>query len=205
MLFLGTQKYPLEEEYEQFLRQYGGFANAWTDMEDTSYFFSVTTEKIDGDDSDDDDSDNNHNKASPALHGALDRLAQFFISPLFNQDSVDREVKAIDSEYRNGKTSGTCVSLVRGAFYLLDDTKQYTEDSHNTIRLSCCFYRWLAQLSIFKEHIASRSSLRQVWLWQSRNIIITGNRNTIRRITQLLEEALSNEQLALERGGTCLA
>ena len=97
MLFLGTEKYPGEEEYEQFLRQYGGFGNAWIDMEDTSYYFSITTEK-------DKDSETN-GKASPGLHGALDRLAQFFIAPRFDADATDREVKAIDSEYRNGKTS----------------------------------------------------------------------------------------------------
>ncbi|KAJ2015229.1 metalloprotease, partial [Coemansia sp. S85] len=31
---------------------------------------------------------------------ALDRFAQFFISPLFNADCVDRELKAVDSEYK---------------------------------------------------------------------------------------------------------
>ncbi|KAJ2337100.1 metalloprotease [Coemansia sp. RSA 2681] len=32
--------------------------------------------------------------------GALDRFAQFFIAPLFNADCVDRELKAVDSEYK---------------------------------------------------------------------------------------------------------
>jgi len=36
MLFLGTSKYPEENEYEQFLNQNGGFSNAYTDMEDVS-------------------------------------------------------------------------------------------------------------------------------------------------------------------------
>ncbi|KAJ2832377.1 metalloprotease [Coemansia sp. 'formosensis'] len=35
-----------------------------------------------------------------ALKGALDRFAQFFISPLFNADCVDRELKAVDSEHK---------------------------------------------------------------------------------------------------------
>jgi insulysin len=38
MLFLGTDKYPDENEYEQFLNQHGGYSNAYTDMEDVSYF-----------------------------------------------------------------------------------------------------------------------------------------------------------------------
>jgi insulysin len=93
MLFLGTKKYPDESEYENFLSQYGGFSNAYTDMEDTNYFFSLTTTNEDP------------NQTTDALHGALDRLAQFFVAPTFDADAVDREVSAIDSEYRNGRTS----------------------------------------------------------------------------------------------------
>lgn len=35
--------------------------------------------------------------ASP-LHGALDRFAQFFVSPLFLESTLDRELRAVDSE-----------------------------------------------------------------------------------------------------------
>lgn len=34
------------------------------------------------------------------MYGALDRLAQFFIAPLFNPDGTDREMKAVDSEHK---------------------------------------------------------------------------------------------------------
>jgi insulysin len=93
MLFLGTEKYPDEDEYETFLSQFGGFSNAYTDMEDTNYFFCLTTPNT------------NPNVTSDALSGALDRLAQFFVAPLFDPDATERECKAIDSEYRNGKAS----------------------------------------------------------------------------------------------------
>ncbi|KAJ2840677.1 metalloprotease [Coemansia sp. 'formosensis'] len=44
--------------------------------------------------------------ANPAkFQGALDRFAQFFISPLFNADCVDRELKAVDSEYKGNLQS----------------------------------------------------------------------------------------------------
>jgi insulysin len=94
MLFLGTEKYPDENEYEAFLNQNGGSSNAYTDMEDTNYYFSVTPfEETDSD------------TTSDALSGGLDRLAQFFIAPLFDASMVDRELRAIDSEYRNSLTS----------------------------------------------------------------------------------------------------
>jgi insulysin len=119
MLFLGTQKYPGEDDYETFLSQAGGFSNAYTDMEDTNYFFSVTTAMGGGgggggaaDDSATDDSadkntdsDSMQSTTTPQLAGALDRFAQFFIRPTFDPDAVERELRAIDSEYRNSKTS----------------------------------------------------------------------------------------------------
>ncbi len=42
---------------------------------------------------------------SSALSGALDRFAQFFISPLFKSDSIERELRAVDSEYSNSLSS----------------------------------------------------------------------------------------------------
>jgi insulysin len=37
----------------------------------------------------------------PALYGALDRFASIFINPPFLPSAVDREVQAIDSEFRD--------------------------------------------------------------------------------------------------------
>lgn len=62
-------------------------------MEDTNYYFSITTQNESAD------------ETSEGLEGSLDRLAQFFISPQFNADMAERELRAIDSEYRNGKTN----------------------------------------------------------------------------------------------------
>ncbi|XP_006822313.1 insulin-degrading enzyme-like, partial [Saccoglossus kowalevskii] len=77
MLFLGTEKYPSENEYTKFLNEHSGFSNAFTGAEHTNYYFDVSYEH---------------------LRGALDRFAQFFLCPLFNKDSKDREVNAVDSE-----------------------------------------------------------------------------------------------------------
>ena len=34
-----------------------------------------------------------------ALHGALDRFAQFFVAPLCKADALEREVQAVDNEF----------------------------------------------------------------------------------------------------------
>ena len=75
---MGTEKYPNENEYNVYLSSHGGSSNAYTDMESTNYYFDV---------------------ANDGLHGALDRFAQFFICPLFQEDTTDRELQAVDSEH----------------------------------------------------------------------------------------------------------
>ncbi|CAD5115557.1 DgyrCDS4521 [Dimorphilus gyrociliatus] len=77
MLFLGTEKYPEENEYNKFLSENGGSSNAYTSGEHTNYYFDVSPS---------------------ALSGALDRFAQFFLCPLFTISATDREVNAVNSE-----------------------------------------------------------------------------------------------------------
>jgi len=114
MLFLGTEKYPDENDYETFLSKHGGFSNAYTDMEDTNYFFSVTTDASEcfsslhsnnSTTAEDGVGPTATTTTTDALKGALDRLAQFFIAPTFDRGAVEREVRAINSEYINGKTT----------------------------------------------------------------------------------------------------
>jgi nardilysin len=62
MLFMGNQQFPSENEWEEYLSGHGGASNAFTDSEYTCYYFEI----------------------NPAfLHPALQRFAQFFVSPLF--------------------------------------------------------------------------------------------------------------------------
>ena len=77
MLFLGTEKYPDVAEYGAFIRANGGYNNAYTTSDHTTYQFEVRHE---------------------AFAGALDRFAQFFIAPLFNADFTGREVNAVHNE-----------------------------------------------------------------------------------------------------------
>ncbi|WP_070963541.1 insulinase family protein [Vibrio sonorensis] len=79
MLFLGTQKYPKVGEFQSFISQHGGSNNAWTGTEHTCYFFDVTEN---------------------AFESALDRFSQFFSAPLFNEEALDKERHAVESEYK---------------------------------------------------------------------------------------------------------
>ncbi|BFZ54324.1 metalloprotease [Savitreella phatthalungensis] len=77
LLFMGTQKYPRENDYSEYLSAHAGHSNAFTSTVDTNYFFEVGHEH---------------------LEGALDRFSQFFISPLFLESCKERELLAVDSE-----------------------------------------------------------------------------------------------------------
>ncbi|CAG5099426.1 Oidioi.mRNA.OKI2018_I69.XSR.g16522.t1.cds [Oikopleura dioica] len=72
MIFMGSKKYPDENELDSFLSRNSGGTNAYTELEYTNYHFDVAPDKF---------------------REALDIWAQFFIDPLMKEDSVDREGK----------------------------------------------------------------------------------------------------------------
>jgi len=82
--FMGTEKYPDENDYSVFLSNHNGSSNAFTGMDDTNYFFEVAHEHFEG---------------------ALDRFAQFFIAPRFDPSCTEREIKAVDSEHKKNLQS----------------------------------------------------------------------------------------------------
>ncbi len=84
MLFLGTDKYPDAAEYERYITEHGGSRNAYTSLDHTNYFFDIN---------------------APYLPEALDRFAQFFIAPRFDEQYVDREKNAVEAEYQMGLKS----------------------------------------------------------------------------------------------------
>ncbi|KAJ2684795.1 metalloprotease [Coemansia spiralis] len=84
MLFMGTEKYPDENEFSSFISEHSGDSNAYTQFSKTTFYLGV---------------------ANDALEGALDRFSSFFTSPLFKRDCVDRELCAVDSEFKGLLTS----------------------------------------------------------------------------------------------------
>ena len=86
LLFMGTEKYPCENDYDDYLTKNGGFSNASTDIDKTVFYFDVNND---------------------AFEGAIDRFAQFFICSKFDENSVEREISAVDSEFSKNKNNDT--------------------------------------------------------------------------------------------------
>lgn len=84
MAFMGSKKYPKENEYSQYMNAHGGYANALTGFLETIYFFNINEQY---------------------LEGAIDRFSSIFIAPLILEDAIDREMQAVESEYQNKKNS----------------------------------------------------------------------------------------------------
>ncbi|KAM7283385.1 nardilysin [Ixodes scapularis] len=87
MVFMGSEKYPRENYFDAFLNKYGGSDNAYTECEKTVYKMEV------------------HQKH---LGRALDIFANFFVAPLIKEESMERELQAIDNEFQLVLPSDSC-------------------------------------------------------------------------------------------------
>jgi len=80
MLFLGTKQFPEEDSFETFLNTNGGSSNAFTDSENTVYYFDMAGDN------------------AKKLSEGMDRFGSFFTGPLFTETATGRELNAIESE-----------------------------------------------------------------------------------------------------------
>lgn len=96
---MGSEKFPKENEFDQFISTNGGADNALTECEYTMFYFEIVEEH---------------------LVGAIERFSQLFIAPLMLRDSMEREMEAVESEFQNNVASDTtrimqlCASLANG-------------------------------------------------------------------------------------------
>ncbi|KAH9631178.1 hypothetical protein HF086_006756 [Spodoptera exigua] len=78
MVFMGSEKYPKENEFDSFIKKKGGSDNASTDCEVTTFYFEIQEKH---------------------LPKAMDMFSQFFVSPLMMKEAMQREREAIESEF----------------------------------------------------------------------------------------------------------
>lgn len=98
----------MENEYNSYLTKYSGSSNAFTVYASTNYYFGLSATSVAKDPSSSGSSGRTSlpvSKASAPFHGALDRFAQFFIRPLFCKDTLECELRAVDSENKKNLQS----------------------------------------------------------------------------------------------------
>ncbi|XP_008470058.1 nardilysin-like [Diaphorina citri] len=87
MVFMGSEKYPEENDFDAFLSTRGGSSNASTEYETTTFYFDVP---------------------EPHLKKSMDIFSNFFISPLLKRDSIASEMDIVDSEFQSSILNDTC-------------------------------------------------------------------------------------------------
>lgn len=118
MLFMGTKKYPIESEYDRFIKERGGMSNAYTSCAITSYMFSID---------------------HASFSEALDRFSCFFKEPLFNPSGVSREMHAVDQEHAKSLDSDEW----RSAYVM----KELANPDHPVHNFDCGNLQTLSQVS----------------------------------------------------------
>ncbi|KPI84327.1 phosphoglycan beta 1 3 galactosyltransferase 5 (SCG5) [Leptomonas seymouri] len=115
MLFMGTDKFPAEDEFDSFVTKASGYANAYTADTNTVYYFRVS----DG-----------------GLEGALERFVEFFAAPRFNPSAVSREVNAVHSEDEKNHNNDywRLDELIRGFYNPKHPRSRYGNGNHTTLR-----------------------------------------------------------------------
>ncbi|XP_060528404.1 nardilysin-like [Cylas formicarius] len=84
MVFMGSEKFPEENDFDSFIKKGGGHDNASTDAETTIFYFECLEKNL--------------------LEG-LEKFAQFFISPLMKREAMTREREAVESEFQMAVSS----------------------------------------------------------------------------------------------------
>ncbi len=79
LLFMGSEKYPEQNEYHSYIQINGGYDNAFTSDNITCYFISLET---------------------TFLNKGIEMLSWFFRAPLLNPEHINSEMDIIDSEHQ---------------------------------------------------------------------------------------------------------
>lgn len=81
---MGSEKYPNENDFTQFLQKSDGSRNAETGPDQTIFYFEVREE---------------------FLNAAMDRFSDFYKKPFLRKESMMREREAVDSEFSVRKSN----------------------------------------------------------------------------------------------------
>ena len=97
VIFLGSEKYPNASGFDDFLNLNSGFSNANTSLDHTNFQFEICHEQ---------------------LEKSIDMFSELFVSPLFQEEYISKELNAIESEfkldYRKDSNRLLCLFLFEG-------------------------------------------------------------------------------------------
>lgn len=101
-------QHPGENTYSAYLTKYGGYSNAFTTGTDTNYYFELSASSTSNSPSSSANTSRSNlsiPKDKAPLYGALDIFSKFFICPIFDEKTLERELRAVDSEHKKNLQS----------------------------------------------------------------------------------------------------
>ena len=78
MIFFSSKSYPKEDYLMEFISLNGGYSNAYTDFEHTTFYYSIS---------------------NLALQDSLKIFSRAIVEPIFTTEAVQREILAVNSEH----------------------------------------------------------------------------------------------------------
>ena len=75
----GTKKYPDVAYFDKFVTENGGDENAYTDQKNTVYYYDIN---------------------NSSFEKSIDIFSQFFKAPLLDEQYVNKEINAVNSEFQ---------------------------------------------------------------------------------------------------------
>lgn len=151
VIFLGCEEYPEQESFSQFISNHGGSDNGRTSLDYTIFDFSI---------------ESNH------LYEALYRFSRLLKEPLFPEDGIEKELKALNNEFELSQTSdgsrnfqillsnshseskynsfswGSTESLNQGSKILREEIIKYFKAYYVNSRIKICVYSKLSLDSV---------------------------------------------------------
>lgn len=172
MLFMGSKKYPDENYYDEFIENNGEYANAFTTLHDTCFYYSIGTN---------------------FLIESLDIFSQFFIDPLLNTQirlivkcrRIQSVIKKIINPLYYGSrfTSGNLKTLKRDDIYAQLCNFHRDKYSSNLMTLTIIDKRPIEEIknivSLYFSPIYFRMQLSISYLYSIFNLIIFLNNFTL--------------------------
>lgn len=143
VIFLGCKEFPEQDSFSQFISNHGGSDNGRTSLDYTFFDFSIENE---------------------FLFEALYRFSRLLKEPLFPEDGIEKELKAVNNEFELSQTSdgsrnfqilldsshpdskynsfswGSLESLSQGAKVLRQEIIEFFEKYYISNKIKICIY-----------------------------------------------------------------
>lgn len=144
LLFMGSKKYKDEALFQTEIAKYNGLSNAYTSSTNTVYYFNVP---------------------NFSFEHILDIFCNFFVEPLFNVNSVEKEVNSINSEHeKNIDQDNWRMHHISHKFFNKDNPgKKFSTGNNDTLLYDGIYKLQKACCDFFNKYYSSNRMILYIY------------------------------------------